>query len=65
MNRVNTVRSGHLSAMRVTVGSTRSIHGVGHGPSDENMRCISMQRCTALAGIGSSKRSPILVAALS
>src|SRR4051812_12966548 len=42
--RVKTVRSGKRSAMRVTVGSTRSIQAVGHGPSDEKIRCMSTHR---------------------
>ena len=34
-DRVKTVRSGYRLAMLVTTGSTRSIHGVAHGPSGE------------------------------
>src|SRR4051794_11627635 len=44
MKGVNTVRSGCRLANSVTTGSTRSIHGVGHGPSVEKSRCISTQR---------------------
>jgi hypothetical protein len=45
MKRVKIVRSGNRLATSTTTGSTRSIHGVAHGPSAEKMRC--MQRCTA------------------
>jgi hypothetical protein len=44
MNLVKTVRSGKRSARAVTTGKTRSIHGVAQGPSDEKIRCMSMQR---------------------
>src|SRR3954451_13699654 len=60
MKRVKTVRSGKRSAMRVTVGSTRSIHGVGHGPSVEKMRCMSTHRWTERAVSGPPGSSPIL-----
>ena len=32
----------------ITLESTRSSHGVGHGPLEENRRCTSTHRCAAL-----------------
>ena len=46
MKRVNTVRRGCRAANSATTGSTRSIHGVVHGPSEEKMRCMSTHRWT-------------------
>jgi hypothetical protein len=44
MKRVKMVRSGKRSARRSMRGSTRSIHGVAHGPLLEKMCCISTHR---------------------
>ena len=44
MKRVNTVRAGKRPAISATTGSTRSIHGVGQGPSAEKIRCMSTHR---------------------
>ena len=57
MKRVNTVRSGKRSTIARTTGSTRSIQGVAHGPSEEKMRCMSTHRCTARSVNGAARRS--------
>ena len=41
MKRVKIVCAGALAANAATFGTTRSIHGVGHGPSRPNMPCMS------------------------
>jgi hypothetical protein len=46
MKRVKIVLRGLASTSRATLGFTRFIHGVGHGPSSVNNLCMSMQRCT-------------------
>src|SRR5690242_17605640 len=46
MKRVKTVRSGCRFASSAAMGSTRSIHGVGQGPSGEKSRCMSTHRCS-------------------
>jgi hypothetical protein len=53
MKRVKIVCAGIRRVTSTTFGSTRSIHGVGHGPSRPNMTCMSRQRwITRLEGIG-------------
>ena len=54
------VRSGNGSASRVTIGVTRSSQGVGQGPSSENSRCMSMQRCSVRGVSGARSFSPIM-----
>ena len=60
MNRVNTVRSGNRWHIASTIGNTRSIQGVLHGPSDEKRRCMSTHRCTVLGVNGIGRRASII-----
>ena len=62
MKRAKIVRSGARLTSCSTLGVTRDIQAMGQGPSSENRRCMSMQRCAVLGPIGALSSPMVLEA---